>query len=179
MISIDLNLLEEQAPIKWRDNWNFRAYLRQNIASKLVDDTVHQLNQQISAQIDCTKCANCCRQIHPHLSDVEVKRIADSLNIASEDFFTQNMQADGQGEFIFKSKPCPMLKDSQCGIYSNRPGDCASYPHLHHPEFLNYSVSFIENYRICPIVFHVYEELKTKFSYDPNFDYVGDEPQED
>ena len=178
MLEMDLKVLADQAALRWQDNWNFRAYLKKEVDPHLVDVTVHSLNKQISASIDCTKCANCCRQIQPHLTDIEVKRIASRLNLSAEALLAKELKSDGQGEHVFKAKPCPMLQGTQCGIYQDRPEDCASYPHLQHPDFLDRSIMFIENYRVCPIVFNVYEALKTKFSYDPAMDYIGDEEQE-
>ena len=58
-----------------------------------------------------------------------------------------------------------------CSVYAGRPNDCRSYPHLHYPAFLGLSVATIENYRVCPIVFNVYERMKLDLPYDASVDY--------
>jgi Fe-S-cluster containining protein len=174
----DLKILEKKSRERWADNWNFRAYLKQNIDPHVLDKTVHQYNAEISKQIDCLQCTNCCHQIHPHLTDSDVNRVAHSLQLSVQDFMKANLEHDEYDEYVFRVKPCPMLQGAHCRVYEARPDDCRSYPHLHKAHFLERSIMVIENYRICPIVFNVYEKLKTAFSYDPKCDYIGDVEQD-
>lgn len=177
-LETNLSVLKIQSKKRWADNWNFRAYLKQHVDTLVVDAAVHRIHTEISAQIDCLSCTNCCRKIQPHLTDADVSQAASALKMSPINFTSTYLKPDEFGEHLFKVKPCPMLNGAHCDIYQSRPEDCSSYPHLHKPDFLEYSISAIENYRICPIVYNVYETLKTAFSYDSNVDYVGDVDQE-
>ena len=178
IMETNLEVIVRLSVERWADNWNFRAYLKKYESSELIDIVVHRLNDEISPQIDCTKCANCCECISPHLTDFDISRAASSQKILGEEFAKQYLQPDDEGEQVFRTMPCPFLKDLKCEIYRDRPADCRSYPHLHEPDFLQYSISTIENYAVCPIIFNVYERLKLEFNYDPKVDFISDEDQE-
>jgi Fe-S-cluster containining protein len=69
-----------------------------------------------------------------------------------------------------------LAADGCCNVYAARPDDCRSYPHLHKDDFLSRSVGTIENYRICPIIYNVYERLKLAFpAYDRATDYTDED----
>jgi Fe-S-cluster containining protein len=177
-IEIRLEVIAASAEPTWADNWNFRSYLFQNVPSELVDQTVHTLNKEISSKIDCTKCGHCCREIQPFMDANDIAQMAEGLKETSEKILAQTKPED-HNCVSFLKKPCPMLKDNKCTVYQFRPRDCQEYPHLDKPDFLAGSVGTIENYGTCPIVFNVYNRLKTAFSYDPNIDYIGDSNPED
>lgn len=78
----------------------------------------------------------------------------------------QNLAIDREsGEYTFNKKPCPFLRSNLCSCYPNRPETCASYPHLHKPDFIFRLINVIGNYSLCPIVFNTYEHLKDELSH--------------
>lgn len=176
----DLSKIAARAEANWADNWNYRAYLQRHVPPDEIDRTAQALNREVASAIDCTTCTNCCREINPYLSSSDVRRVAQSLGLKSTDLRKQYLRKEGSGAFVFRAKPCPMLQTSgACAVYQDRPDDCREYPHLHKPDFLSRSIGFIENYRICPIVYNVYERMKSAFAYDPSTDYIGDtDPEE-
>ncbi len=178
MLETDLKTIERLAEEHWAENWNFRAYLKQHEAPARVDAVVHQLNAEIAPKIDCTACANCCKSISPYLTDADVERVAARLKLDASELVRLHLDPAIEDRHVFRSMPCPLLKGGRCGVYEDRPDDCASFPHLHKPDFVEYSISTIENYRVCPIIFNVYEALKTRFAFDPAVDYIGDVDQE-
>jgi Fe-S-cluster containining protein len=72
---------------------------------------------------------------------------------------------DPSGRFEFNKVPCPFLADNQCTNYAYRPENCRSYPHLHKKDFVSRLFGVIDNYEICPIVFHVVEQLKIELGF--------------
>jgi Fe-S-cluster containining protein len=170
---IDLPLIASLAEPHWGDNWNFRAYLQQQVPPETIDAVAQQTYQEVSAQIDCTQCGQCCREVHPYLTTSEVALLTRGLAKEGRSMPTLR-QDDETGQQVFCQKPCPLLKDNRCTAYGLRPEDCRGYPHLDRPDFLGGSVGFIENYGTCPLVFHTYARMKTRFSYDPAVDYIGD-----
>ena len=175
LLETNLKEIAKQAREKWQDNWNFRAFLQKHVSAKEVDQAVHRLNEDVSAQIDCTQCANCCKKSSPFLTKDDVQRIAAAANMSEIDFVARYLKDDEFEERTFRKRPCPMLKMKRCQVYEARPEDCSSYPHLHEPDFVQYSASTIENYGVCPIVFNVYEGLKRKFPYTPFNNFLDSE----
>ncbi len=59
-IVTDLDYIKEVAVEKDDENWEFRAFLKQyDMPRREIDAIVHRLVDKVTAQIDCTKCANC------------------------------------------------------------------------------------------------------------------------
>lgn len=160
---------EDMAPLlalKAIENIFFKKHLR-NIASAVIDEKIHALALSVAAEIDCTKCANCCKKLEPGLEDNEIKGLAQLKNMPPDYFRATYVGYDGEACFL-KTKPCMFLDGNKCGIYNNRPAACAGYPHLDGKD-MKYKRSLWSNYQVCPIVFNVIEQLKTEvaFCYEP------------
>jgi Fe-S-cluster containining protein len=153
-------------PQKNIENIFFKKHLR-NYSSAIVDEKIHALNQQVSVQIDCTQCANCCKKLEPGLELDEIENLAAKKQMPEADFKAKYIGFDGEAQFL-KTKPCLFLADCKCTIYEVRPAACAGYPHLDSKD-LKYKRSLWSNYSICPIVFNVIELLKKEL----NFTYAS------
>ena len=166
-LTTDLNKIKKLSEQNDRENWNFRAFLKGYDATiEKMDSIVHELYQRISSAIDCTKCANCCKIVQPVLDREDIKKCCEGFGISVSQFKKKYLKpAKEQGKLIFKEKPCPFLKNNLCSIYSHRPKDCKSFPHLHKKEFIFRLWGIVENCPICPIVFNVYEQLKGELWY--------------
>jgi hypothetical protein len=157
----NLTKINELSKERENENWKFRSFLKGCDFEK-IDLIVQRLYQQISSQIDCKTCANCCKETQPVLSQKDIETFSKGLRISSvqlKERYLQNSEEFVE-EFEFNKNPCPFLKDNLCTNYAFRPKDCVSYPHLHKEYFLHRLMKVIENYSICPIVFNVYEALK-------------------
>ena len=174
----DLKIIAENAEINWADNWNFRSYLQHEIDPILIDETALAVYQTVTSEIDCTKCANCCRVMEPHLEEDDIANVASALDFPVEQTKNNYMIKASDQSYRFSKKPCPLLKDNKCSVYKSRPTDCSEFPHLNQDDFLGGSIGAIQNSRVCPIVYNVLEQLKTNFNYDPLVDYVGDSDPE-
>lgn len=83
-------------------------------------------------------------------------------------FRKKYLKRDHEGDWVFQQRPCPFLKGSKCSVYEHRPGTCRSYPHLEKEHMAGRGWYILNNTRVCPIVFNVYEELKRAWNYrDP------------
>lgn len=147
--------------INEKENQEFRLYLKGYDHHK-VDELVHRLNKKYSAEIDCTKCANCCGKLTPAFSLEEIKNIADHLEITVEEFQEKYVEREMAEGFILKGEKCPFLENNKCLIYDHRPEPCRTYPHLHEDNINHRLLEVIDNAYICPIVYNVLEELKDK-----------------
>lgn len=81
-IETDLNIIKKLSQEKDEENWNFRAFLkRYNASLEEIDKMVCGLYETVSAQIDCTTCANCCRKVHPILNHKDIRRLSAAIGI--------------------------------------------------------------------------------------------------
>ncbi|HMQ01090.1 MAG TPA: YkgJ family cysteine cluster protein, partial [Cyclobacteriaceae bacterium] len=141
-------------------NKSFRKFLNA-IPSPTIDKEVHKIADEVSRQIDCTQCANCCKSVEPGLHENEIEWLAAKRNMLLADFKNEFVGTEPQtGIQFLKHTPCIFLKENKCSIYADRPSACADYPHLHQPEFKFRFKSIMFNYRICPIVYNTVEQLK-------------------
>lgn len=55
------------------ENWEFRIFLK-NLDKSMeeLDAVVHEIYEKVVSEIDCTKCANCCKEITPELDQKDV-----------------------------------------------------------------------------------------------------------
>lgn len=163
-LETDIKRIEPLAQQREEANWAFRCFLKKsNLSSRSIDSIVHNIYREVSQEIDCTKCANCCKKVNPVLMPTDIRRLAKHLGLNVDKFRSQFLVDASRGEgSIFRNKPCPFLYNDLCTVYDDRPGDCRSYPHLHKRDFVFRMNQAFSNCSVCPIVFNVYEELKRK-----------------
>jgi Fe-S-cluster containining protein len=128
---------------------------------RLVDRLFHRLQAEVGAEIDCTECANCCREMSPTLRPKDVDRLARRLGMPHGQFRATHLEAKEDG-LVFARTPCPLLDGNRCSCYRDRPKDCRSYPHLQKKHMTTRLLGVIGNASVCPIVFSVLERLKAE-----------------
>jgi Fe-S-cluster containining protein len=175
-LETDLKTIQKLSKEKGKENWKFRSFLKGYDADpEEIDSIVHKLNQSTSSQIDCTTCANCCKQVLPILNQKDIKRFSSGLGVTVSQFKKRYLKAAKEpGKFTFKKTPCPFLENNLCSHYEFRPKDCESFPHLYKKDFVFRLWNVIENSSICPIVYNVYEHLKDKLWRDYHNDFFND-----
>jgi Fe-S-cluster containining protein len=162
-ITTDLTYIRTMAKKRENENWQFRTFLKGlDMSSRDIDAIVHRINEEVTSKIDCTECANCCKEIYMSMDQTEIIDFADGLNISVEQLVTQHFVKNEEEPFKMKiaELPCPFLKNNKCTNYNHRPKECRSYPHLHKNDFIFRLFGVISNYGRCPIVFNVFEQLK-------------------
>jgi len=129
-----------------------------------VDRAARELHEEAFSQIDCTRCANCCRTSHPVFEAHEIERIARRLGEAAGEFTQANFTAceDEEG-WQPKTQPCPLLgPDNRCTVYEDRPASCAGFPYTDQPGFACRTYMHSANTLGCPAVFYVVERMRTR-----------------
>jgi uncharacterized protein len=168
-MAVDLVQIGALAQQKEDENWRFRQFVkfRCELDPGEMDRQVWETTGQVWAGIDCTTCANCCRQIKPTFSEEEVNRLAARLEVTPEQFIATYLESnEDQGNpWQTRTTPCPFLKDNRCGVYQDRPADCKAYPYLYAPGFSSRTMAMIERTFTCPIVFEVIEVLKQSWGF--------------
>ncbi len=129
--------------------------------SRKLDDRIHRLHKEVFAGIDCLACANCCRILGPRITDTDISRISSYLRIKPVQLLADYLVKDEDGDFVFKSMPCPFLDaENYCTIYDNRPRACREYPHTDRRRFYQVLPLTLKNSYTCPAVFEIIERLK-------------------
>ncbi len=164
----DLNFIAAKAAENEEENDSFRLFLK-NSSSKKVDELVHQLNDEISSQIDCTQCGNCCKSLMINVSNNEAEELAAHLQLSVAATKDKYLEESMSGAMIIKTIPCSFLHEKKCTIYENRFTGCRDFPHLHQPNFTSRLFGILMNYQTCPIIFNVVEELKMELGFKNKF----------
>ncbi len=153
---------------KERENLAFRKALKASSSTdEELDQRFSKLSEQVSAEIDCTQCAECCRGLDLYVTDEDLQRMAKQLGKTEAEFKAAHLrQEEGEGPRV--ATPCPMLNGTRCSYYDQRPETCRSYPHLEKPEMRSRLFSVMANAAICPIAYNVVERLKVDFGWRPS-----------
>ena len=126
---------------------------------KLVADT----DKKVWQDVDCTKCANCCKTMTPTFRKADVKRISEHLGMKPKEFVEKWLvKEEDTGDWVNKTQPCQFLKNNKCSIYEVRPKDCADFPHHNKKPFDDYNQTFIDNLQHCPATFQLIDRLKQR-----------------
>jgi len=76
-IETNIKIIEQLSRHGKDANWTFRFFLKGgDVSAARLDSIVHDLYKEVSVQIDCTHCGNCCKVIQPNLSVTDIKRLA-------------------------------------------------------------------------------------------------------
>jgi uncharacterized protein len=150
---------------------HFRDYLKTKLplSNTELDGVVQELTTQVWSEIDCTTCGNCCRTLQIVVGRKDVARLARRFGITTQAFTERYLAIadDGLGYFV-ASPPCPFLgDDNRCTVYEDRPQACRDFPYLKDRNFRSRSLTMVESCGTCPIVFDVWELLKTRFRRTP------------
>ncbi len=169
-MGFDLIQIRALAQSKEDENWKFREFLKMqcDLESDQIDQLVFETTRRVWAGIDCTACANCCREMHPSFSEEEVDRLARRLGMERQQFieaYLERTKEAGENLWQTRGTPCPFLKDNLCSVYEDRPADCSGYPYLYKPEVVFRTIGMVERTLTCPIVYEVMEQLKKSLGF--------------
>jgi hypothetical protein len=127
-----------------------------------VDTLFHEKHDEVFGEIDCLKCANCCKTTSPIFRDVDIKRIAKKQRMKVVDFIDFYLKTDSDGDYVLKSSPCVFLDndDNTCSIYDYRPLACEGYPHTNRKNMYQILDLALENTTICPAAASIVTKLQ-------------------
>lgn len=125
----DLVQIHRLGTSKRAENERLRQHLKKY---EFVERKLRRIAQDIEDQIDCTQCANCCRQATVRLQERDVEDIARFLRLSRADFIGRYASPDQDEGLILRRGPggCVFLEGNLCSIYEHRPATCAGFPHL-------------------------------------------------
>jgi Fe-S-cluster containining protein len=131
---------------------------------KNLDDVFHELHDKAFEQIDCLKCANCCKTTSPIFRDVDIKRISKKMKVNVAEFEKIYLKKDEDNDWVLISAPCAFLgSDNFCSIYDFRPMACRDFPHTDRKKMSQILDLTLENTTICPAVAEIALEVTKEF----------------
>lgn len=155
------------------DTTAFRYYVetmwdREHRDEAELDAIVGAIAADVTAAIDCTACANCCRSARVGLAPDDLPRLAQGLEAPREQVLARLIERDPgrtAGEWgIIRDTPCPLLKSGLCSIYAHRPDSCRDYPAFT-PHFRWLMQPIFAGAGQCPIIYNVIERLKVRLGW--------------
>jgi len=160
MFLSDPLIVSNKARDKEAENLRFREILQQQDGAT-VDQMVFRLNKEVTPQIDCTKCGNCCKSLMINVDDADATRLSDHLEIDKDFFYSKYVERSSQGSLAVMNKiPCHFLHENKCTVYEARPTECREFPGLHNAGFTKRLFAIFMHYGRCPIIYNVVERLK-------------------
>lgn len=143
------------------DVMRYQLQYDDDLSDEQIDSVVDAIAKPIIEAIDCTECANCCRNLDVQLGADDLEQLSKGLVIPISEI-RQHIEiqdsADPDIIGIFKPKPCAFLKGNLCSVYPHRPTSCADYPQFT-PDFrwtLNW---MIDGAHLCPIIYNVLDVM--------------------
>lgn len=136
-----------------------REVLRRTPKNKALK-VLRELHEEAFTRIDCLQCANCCKHYSPRFKMPDIKRAAKRLRMKESAFINAYLRLDEEGDYVVNSQPCPFLgADNYCGIYEDRPRDCARYPYTGEDVFIKQPKLSLKNIAVCPAAHYVVERM--------------------
>lgn len=160
---VDLRKIEKMTRENQNKNHEFLQSLK-SLDSIELDRMVFEISSEVSSQINCEKCANCCRSLTVAIDYQDISTLAEGLEMTPVEFKQEYMKKNHEGGVVFKQRPCPLLKDNSCSAYECRPKVCRRYPYLDQKDFISRLGNVLSNMSVCPIVFNTVELLKLRMS---------------
>ncbi len=161
MLAVNLRSFARKLAINRK---TFRRFLTraEKMPRKLIDPLTPAIEAEVWQEVNCLSCANCCKKMTPTYTQADLKRIAPHFGQTPKQFTEQWLKRDKNKDLVNKIQPCQFLdlKTNMCSIYSIRPYDCASFPHLSKPKFDLYAHVHKQNIDYCPATFKMVEKLK-------------------
>ena len=126
-----------------------------------VDNLFHEAHYEVFEEIDCLKCANCCKTTSPIFRDVDINRLSKRLKTNPSQFIANYLHMDNEGDYVLNSSPCVFLQeDNKCEVYEDRPLACREYPHTNRKKVKQILSLTLKNTEVCPAVARIFSKIK-------------------
>jgi hypothetical protein len=159
----DLVQIRQLGEKKQGENEKFRRYLKRHNFPEL---KFRRVAEEIESQIDCRRCANCCKVAETDVTRRDIARLARYLGLTEQAFIEEytTTSAFEQKEPILRRRDngCIFLDGNDCTIYDARPDTCRDFPHLIRGagSFESRMWQMVDRATYCPIVYNSLEQFK-------------------
>lgn len=130
---------------------------------KDLDALFEEEHDKAFEEIDCLKCANCCKTTSPIFRDIDIKRISKKMKMGVSEFERKYLRMDEDDFWVLKTSPCTFLADDNtCSIYDYRPQACSEYPHTNQRKVVQVLDLTFKNLEICPAAARITNQILNK-----------------
>jgi Fe-S-cluster containining protein len=159
----DLVQIRRMGEQKRDENERFRKHLKRH---NFVEKKFRKIAHDVEDAIDCSQCANCCRQATVRLAERDVEKLAKFLRVKPSAFLRDYCEETEEEGWILKrtDSGCVFLDGNLCSVYEARPGNCEDFPHLIRGQgsLLARMWDFKDRACYCPIVYNSLEAFKVE-----------------
>lgn len=157
---MDLEQFRIRAEKEKAANKQFLSKLKKSNPRKL-DEHFHDLHEELFEEIDCLKCANCCKTTSPIFKQKDIESVAKRLRMSPSAFIDKYLHLDADKDYVLNTAPCPFLDyENYCMVYEDRPTACREYPHTDRKKMYQLLDLTQKNTMVCPAVLEIVERLK-------------------
>ncbi|MBC8164565.1 MAG: YkgJ family cysteine cluster protein [Bryobacteraceae bacterium] len=149
-------------------NLRFRRFLK---AHHQPDGPFRILAERVQHEMDCTQCANCCRQFIVGVTRQEIEVMAAYVETPVEEFIDQYTEQDPDDSrervLLNRDEGCAFLDGNLCMVYDARPKPCREFPHLalKHNSLGARMATVFKRAPLCPIIYNSIERYKQLVGY--------------
>jgi hypothetical protein len=159
----DLVQIRRDGEKKREENLKFRRWIKSH---NFVERQFKHAAEEIHKEIDCRKCAECCRVSEIAITERDTESLIKFLGIPRKKFLAEYTMAGEDDAVILrrtKEKGCTFLDGNDCMVYEARPAGCEKFPHLLRGagSLESRMWEFVDRATYCPIVFNWFEKVKT------------------
>jgi hypothetical protein len=164
----DLAEVRRLAEAKAGENRDFLRWVHQHHHS---DHEFHIIAARVEQAIDCTQCANCCRETRVEVSPEEIRVLAVHVREPEQDAVRQFTEPDGSGPGRVLRQvggACVFLdREGLCMVYEARPRPCREFPCVSSDaaSLGGRLESVFRTAWLCPIAYNAIEEYKHALGY--------------
>ena len=152
---------KENKRSEFQDNLDFLKVLKDVQKTNRTLSDLKVLHEEVFNEIDCVKCANCCKTAPPILESTDIGPLAKHKGISKKQFKKKYVLEDINGELTMNGVPCQFLEDSgECSVYDIRPKACRQFPHTDESGYPFRAKMNANNTIVCPAAFHILDRLK-------------------
>jgi Fe-S-cluster containining protein len=145
------------------ENARLRQHLKRH---EYVERRLRRIAEEVEDEIDCTVCANCCREATVRLLERDVESLAKHLRISRRKFLAEYTERSEQEGLILRrnEQGCVFLDGNLCSVYEARPATCAGFPHLVRGagSLPSRMWQMVDRACYCPIVYNALEAFKVE-----------------
>lgn len=152
MLKNPLLYLKRQYPVQKKNLVTFLKRFDKHYIPK-IQKHIDAASDETWQEVDCLRCANCCKVMTPTFTNSDLKRISAHFKMTEKEFYDKWLETDkDNGDKVNRIQPCQFLdlKTNMCSIYEIRPKDCAEFPHFRRKPFADFNHIHEQNLEYCP-----------------------------
>jgi Fe-S-cluster containining protein len=157
---MDLNNFKNRSITEFSSNKKLVRKLKIKKPKEL-DQMFSEAHEKAFSNIDCLKCANCCKTTSPIFLQTDIERLSKVFGMRNSEFIEQYLKRDEDGDYVLNLAPCPFLnQDNTCLVYEERPKACRGYPHTNRKNMHGILDLTLKNSLICPAVHEIFQDFE-------------------